>query len=60
MAAKFAPRWYPENGREEKRVDRANVRNRLNNWLELTAATIWSAGHPERRNLIGKRLAGEP
>jgi hypothetical protein len=53
------PSTFAENAGEEKRVDRANARNRLNNWLKLTPATIGLPRHPERRNLIGREGADE-
>jgi hypothetical protein len=56
----FHARNIPESGAEEKRADRANVRNRLNNWLKLTSATIGLPPHPERRNLMSLGLANEP
>jgi hypothetical protein len=56
----FHARYIPESGAEEKRADRANVRNRLNNWLKSTSATIGLPSHPERRNLMSLGLADEP
>jgi hypothetical protein len=53
------PSTFAENAGEEKRIDRANARNRLNNWLKLAAATIGLPRHPERRNLIGREGADE-